>query len=109
MANVSPLGNQIFINQNMHIASTKIANHLSRLTAQDVVNSESYEENCKRLTDTRDPEKVNEIDENLIEDAVYSVKKKYKRQDGEKEDDDEVEKEKKHLIDEKRKKIDITI
>jgi hypothetical protein len=109
VANVSPLGNQIFINQNMHIASTKVANTLSRLTAQDVVNSQTFEENCKRLKETREPEKTNEIDEHLVDDEVYSVKAKYKKHRRESENDDEVEKEQKHLIDDKRKKIDITI
>jgi hypothetical protein len=107
MANVTALGNQIFINQNMSVASAKYSNALARLTSQDVINSDNFEENCKRLKETRDPEATNEIDEHLTDDAVYSVREKYKRRHH-RENGDEHE-EKKHLIDEKRKKIDVTI
>jgi hypothetical protein len=106
MANISSLGNQIYINQNTPAIATKYANAHARLTSQDVVNSDSFEEHNKRLKETREAEETEAIDENLIDSAVYSVRNRYKRREGE---DRDGEQEKRHLVDGKNRKIDVKI
>lgn len=106
MANISALGNQIYLNQNISAIANKYVNSHARLLSQDLHNSDSFQENHKRLKDTREMEGNEAINENLLDDAVYSVKAKYKRRNRE---ENETEKENKYIIDEPRKKIDIKI
>ena len=104
MSNISSLGNQIFINQNTPAIVNKFINSHARLISQDIVNSDNFEENHKRLKDTREMEEVAEIDEHLVDNAVYSVNPQYKKRDR-----DENRENNPYILNDKKKKIDITI
>jgi len=104
MSNVSTLGNQIYINQNISAISNKFVNAHARLISQETINSDSFEEHHKRLKDTREMEGIEEIDEHLVDDEVYSVTPKYKKR--EKEEDGH--RKNPYILDEKKRKIDIT-
>jgi hypothetical protein len=103
---ISSLGNQIFLNQNMSVIGTKFSNAHARLTSQDVINSDNFEENYKRLKETREAEETEAIDEHLIDNAVYDAHPKYKKRER---DSKEEREEPKQLLDEKHKKIDMKI
>jgi len=107
MSNVSTLGNQIFINQNIPLIANRFINSHARLISQDTINSDSFEDRNKRLKDTREMEEVEAIDEHLVDDPVYSATPKYKRR--ERDENREEGKESPYIIDEKRKRIDIKI
>lgn len=108
MSNVSTPGNQIFLNQNIPAIANKYLNSHARLTSQDVVNSDNFEEHNKRSKDTRETEETEAIDENMIDSAVYGITPKYPKRDR-RESDERGEKKNPYLIDEKNKKIDIKI
>jgi hypothetical protein len=105
MNSVSTIGNMIYLNQNSTTFATKIAKNIGQINFQEVVNSDMFEENNKRLKDTRETEENEPINENLHDDEVYKVfgkskKHKYKQNQTQ---------QKKSLIDLKNHKIDVTI
>ena len=106
MANISTLGNQIHINQNTTAIGNKFVSAHARLLAQDNINSERFEENNKRLKETRETEETGEIDEHLVDNGVYKVTPRYPKRE-------QAKKEKRnqdlYIIDEKNRKIDIKI
>jgi hypothetical protein len=109
MANISSLGNQIFLNQNVSAIANKYVNAHARLTSQDVVNGDNFEENHKRLKDTRETEETEAIDENMIDSDVYTTTPRYPKRNRRDRDSSEERKDDRYLIDEKNKKIDIKI
>jgi len=105
MGNVSTLGNQIYLNQNISAISNKFINSHARLISQETINSDSFEANHKRLKDTREMEDVEEIDKHLLDDEVYSVTQKYKKRD----QHEDGHKKNPYILNDKKRKIDITI
>jgi hypothetical protein len=108
MSNISSLGNQIFLNQNVSAIANKYVNSHARLLSQDLVNSDNFEENHKRLKDTRETEESEAIDEHLVDNAVYNITPKYHKRERDKQEQEKAEREK-FLLDSKRGKIDIKI
>jgi len=107
VANVSTLGNQIYINQNVPAVANKYISSYARLTSQDIINSDNFEENHKRTKETRETEETEGIDENLVDNGVYKTTPKYpkrKRRSMMRRGEDNP-----YIIDEKNKKIDVTI
>lgn len=87
---VTPLGNVIQINQNMHIASTKFSSMLSRIDIQDLAAKQIAKDEKKGVEELRAAEEVHKVNEeserekHQAKDELYRPSKK---------DSDEVEKE----------------
>jgi len=104
MANISALGNQIHINQNVNMIANKFINSHARCVSQEMVNSDNFEANHKRLKDTREMEESEAIDEHLNDSEVYSEKPIFRKRG-----QSEEHKKNPYIINDKIKKIDITI
>ena len=104
MSNISTLGNQICINQNTASIATKFANQQSRIMMHSVINSDTFEEENKRTKETRETEETEGINENILDDKVYQVKVKYKRQERNQKNNQSFEE---YIIDTKNRKINI--
>jgi len=59
---VSPLGNQIFINQNMSVASHTQAQHQGKIDFQTVLNVQEFQDKEKKVEETRPAEENEKID-----------------------------------------------
>jgi hypothetical protein len=106
MSNISSLGNQIHINQNVNMISNKFVNCHSRIIAQDTLISEAFEENQKRLKDTREMEESEAIDENLNDSDVYSAKPIFRKRENRERQQHQANR---YIINDKMRKIDIKI
>jgi len=106
MATISHIGNQIYINQNMGVVANKFASYNSRLTAQDIINAQQFEEDNKRLKETRETEETAEIDEHLIDGEVYKTTPKFPKRERREE---EKGRENRYIVDSANKKIDVKI
>jgi len=62
---ITPTGNVIQINQNMHIAATKVANTISRIDMQDLAAKEIAKEEKKDVEEVRAMEKAYRVNEDL--------------------------------------------
>lgn len=61
---VTPLGNQIFINQNMSVASQAHAQHQQKVDFQAVLNIQEFQDEKKRVEEVRPIEEDEKIDPN---------------------------------------------
>jgi hypothetical protein len=104
MSNISTLGNQIIINQNTASIATKFADQQSKIIMHSVTNSDTFEEENKRTKDTRETEETEGINENILDDEVYKINVKYKRQEQNRRNNQNFED---YIIDSKNGKINI--
>ena len=59
---LNPLGNQIYITQNMHVAANKLGNQQNRLDYAQVLNLQEVEDKDKEIQDIRPPEAIEKTD-----------------------------------------------
>ena len=59
---ISPLGNIVYINQNMNVAASKVTNQLNRYDLQNFMTAEMVNEKEKIVTEVRPPEESHAID-----------------------------------------------
>lgn len=59
---VTPLGNIIFVNQNMHVAAAAQQNQNIRYDAQNVAAQAAVNESEKAVDETRPPEELHAVD-----------------------------------------------
>ena len=59
---ISPLGNIVYINQNMHIAASKVTNQLNRYDLQNFMTAEMIKDKDKIITEVRPTEESHGID-----------------------------------------------
>jgi len=84
---VTPTGNVIQVNQNMHIAATKVANAMSRIDVQDLAAKEIAKEEKKDVEEVRAMEKAYRVNEDLehdkqqARDELYREKRKKEKRD----------------------------
>ena len=110
MSSISTIGNMIHLNQNSPAFATKYANYVGRMNFQDVLNSDMFEANSKRLKETRDPEANEEISEHLYDSEVYQVYRKKSRNNNQNRDNKkDKEGNSNDIIDDKNHKIDIKV
>jgi N12 class adenine-specific DNA methylase len=114
MANViSPIGNHIFLNQNTPFMATKFANYHSRVSFSDMVTSDMFEENNKKLKETREAEEAEEIENYLYDSQAYTNtpngKKRQKQDELEQNKEQTNKTEHQNIIDSKNHKIDVQV
>jgi len=84
---ITPTKNVIQVNQNMHIAATKVANTISRIDMQDLAAKEIAKEEKKDVEEVRAMEKSYRINEDLehdkqqARDELYREKRKKEKRD----------------------------
>lgn len=59
---IGPVGNAIYVHQNMHIAASKQTDQLNRFEIQNFMAAESLKDKEKEVMDVRPPEATREID-----------------------------------------------
>jgi hypothetical protein len=59
---ISPIGNQIYVNQNMHVAATKIGNRLGSAEYAQLANQISVDDKDKDIREIRPVEESAKID-----------------------------------------------
>lgn len=59
---IGPLGNIIYVNQNMHVAASKVTNQLNRYELQNFMTAEMMNDKEKVITEVRPAEESHAID-----------------------------------------------
>lgn len=59
---LNPIGNQIYITQNMHVAANKLGNQQNRLDYAQVLNLQEVEDKDKEIQDIRPTEAIEKTD-----------------------------------------------
>ncbi len=59
---ISPLGNIVYINQNMNVAASKVTDQLNRYELQNFMTAEMVNEKEKIVNEVRPPEESHAID-----------------------------------------------
>ena len=73
---IGPVGNAIYVHQNMHIAASKQTDQLSRFEIQNFMAAESLKDKDKEVMDVRPPEASHEIDPDRDQHASQEQEKK---------------------------------
>jgi hypothetical protein len=94
---VSPLGNVIQINQNMHIAANKVANAISRIDVQDLAAKEISKDEKKEVQEVRPTEETYKVNEEGEREKHQAQDERYRQKRKDKEEDEEEEKSKDSL------------
>jgi metal-dependent hydrolase (beta-lactamase superfamily II) len=82
----SILGNSIHLNQNVPLVTSRVVSYHNRVVFQDIMKLENFEDENRRKMETRETEEAAEVDNNLIDSGVYSVKVKYGKRKAHKEE-----------------------
>ncbi len=59
---IGPLGNIIYVNQNMHVAASKVTNQLNRYELQNFMTAEMMKDKEQVITEVRPAEESHAID-----------------------------------------------
>jgi len=86
---ITPLGNQIFINQNMSIASQTQAQHQQKVDFQTVLNIQEFQDREKKVEEVRpieedekiDPDREHEKQKEDMENQEHEEKEGEKKED----------------------------
>lgn len=96
---VTPLGNVIQINQNMHIAAHKVSNAMSRIDIQDLAAREIAKDEKKEIEEVRPTEESHKVNEDSEREKHQAQDERYRQKRKDEDEEDEEKKDELHHLD----------